>query len=66
MVSWDKIYRPKKANGLRLRKMQAANSSILSKLTWKLSNEQRVWVEQMIANYQINKKKNSILNPKFD
>jgi len=33
MVSWHKIYRPKKSGGLGLRKMETINSAFLSNLT---------------------------------
>jgi len=53
MASWDKICRPKHSGGLGLRKIEAVNSVILSKLIWKLFHEKSVWVEQMGAKYLI-------------
>jgi len=54
MVSWDKICRPKKSGGLGLRKMEAINSTFLSKLTWKLFHDHSLWAEQMCAKYPVN------------
>jgi len=54
MVSWDKICRPKHSGGLGFRKTEAVNSAFLSKLTWKLFNQQYLWTEQMLAKYPIN------------
>jgi len=54
MVSWNKIYQPRKVVGLELRKMEAVNSAFLIKLTWKLFHNQSLWVEQMRTKYQIN------------
>ena len=54
MVSWDKICRPKQSGGLGIRKMEAVNSTFLSKLTWKLFNQQCLWTDQMLAKYPVN------------
>ena len=53
MVSWDKVCRPKGAGGLGLQKMAAVGSAFLSKLSWKLFNDQGLWVDQMQAKYHL-------------
>jgi len=66
MVSWDKICRPKKSGGLRLRKVEAVNSAFNSKLIWKLFHDQSFWVEQMKAKYSINERFFEVDCAKYD
>jgi hypothetical protein len=46
LVGWDKITKPKKVGGLRIRKARDANTSLLGKLVWNIhQNNDALWVQ---------------------
>lgn len=46
LVDWNKISRPKKVGGLRVRAVRETNSALLSKLVWDmLSPPDKLWVK---------------------
>ena len=52
LIKLDKICRPKKLRGLKLRKSAVVNTAFLAKLVWKvLTQPENLWVQQMRAKY---------------
>jgi hypothetical protein len=52
LLGWNKICTPKAAGGLGIRNMEGQNLSLLSKLGWKILNDQNLlWVKALNAKY---------------